>query len=437
MESLRKKDHALIEVELLSHVNWSRKSVIWLGTLIFLFAICIYFYLQQLKHGLGVTGLNDYVSWGIYISNFVFFVAASLIGMLISSVMGLIGVKWILPISRIAEIIAVSFAMVAGLIIITDMGRPDRLHHLFLYGRIQSPIVWDITVVITYVVLSLLLLYLPLIPDMILCKDKCSQIPPFQRKMYKFLSLGWTHTTGQYQLMKRFMKILMVLIIPVALAIHTVTSWLFAMTLRAGWDTAIFGPYFVSGAFVAGCTSVIIAMYFYRNRFKLRDYITDVHFDKMGKLLVMVALVYVYFNINEIIVPAYKLKGGEAEHIKSMLAGHDSIMFWTVQLGGLIIPFVLLIIKPMRRPLPLTIISVIILAAAWFKRYLIVVPIQQHPYFPIQNVPEELMHYSPTMAEIAITAGPFILLLIIITVLSKLFPVVPIWEIKENLGHEN
>ncbi len=436
MESLKKKDITLIEFELLSHVNWSRKSVIWLGTLVFLLAVCIYFYLQQLKHGLGVTGLTDYVSWGIYISNFVFFVAASLIGMLISSVMGLLGVKWIMPISRIAEIIAVAFAMVAGLIIITDMGRPDRLHHLFVFGRIQSPIIWDITVVITYVALSLLLLYLPLIPDLNLCKDKCSQIPPFQRKVYKFLSFGWTHTTGQYQLIKRFIKILMVLIIPVALAIHTVTSWLFAMTLRAGWDSAIFGPYFVSGAFVAGSASVIIAMYFYRNNFKLKDYITDVHFDKMGKLLVLVALVYVYFNINEIIVPAYKLKGGEAEHLRSMLAGHDSVMFWMVQLGGLIIPFVLLLIKPLRRPLPITIISAIILVAAWFKRYIIVVPVQEHPYLPIQNVPENFMHYSPTLAEIAITAGPFILLLIIITLLSKLFPVVPIWEIKEGLEHE-
>jgi molybdopterin-containing oxidoreductase family membrane subunit len=396
----------------------------------------MYFYIQQIKTGLGVTGLNDYVSWGIYISNFVFFVAASLIGMLISSVMGLLGVKWIKPITRIAEIVAVAFAMVAGLVIITDMGRPDRLHHVLLFGRIQSPIVWDITVVTTYITLSLLLLYLPLIPDMNVCKDKCCQIPTFQRKIYKILSLGWTHTPEQYQLIKKFTRILLVLLIPVALAIHTVTSWLFAMTLRAGWDSPIFGPYFVSGAFVAGSAAVIIAMFFYQKSFKLKDYITDAHFDKMGKLLVLVALVYVYFNINEIIVPAYKLKSGEAEHLKSMLMGRDSIMFWTVQLGGLILPFMLLLIKKMRKPLPITIISIVILIGAWFKRYLIVVPIQQHPYLPIQNVPEKFMHYTPTIAEIAITVGSFVLVLLIMTILSKLFPVVPIWEIKEELENE-
>lgn len=436
MDLLRTKTSAVINEELLANVNWSTPSKIWLGSLFAILFTCLFFYYLQLRDGLGVTGLNDFVSWGIYISNFVFFVAASLIGMLISSVMGLLGVKWIKPIARIAEIIAVAFAMVAGLVIITDMGRPDRLHHVFMYGRIQSPIVWDIAVVMTYVTLSLMLLYLPLIPDMNLCEKNTARLPKIQRKMYKLLSLGWADKPEQFKLVKKYMRLLMVLIIPVAMAIHTVTSWLFAMTLRAGWDSPIFGPYFVSGAFVAGCAAVIIAMYFYQLSFKLHDYITDLHFDKMGKLLVLVSLVYVYFNINEIIVPAYKFKGGDAEHLRSMLFGHDAFLFWMVQIGGLIVPFILLLFPVMRKPLPATIISVAVLAGAWFKRYLIVVPVQQHPYFPIQNVPEKFMHYSPTTAEIAVTVGSFVLVLIIMTLLSKLFPVVPIWEIKEEIEHE-
>ena len=426
-----------IEDDLLASVNWGTKSKIWMGSLVTLFIVCLYFYFTQLRDGLGVTGLNDYVSWGIYISNFVFFVAASLIGMLISSVLGLAGSKWITPISRIAEIIAVSFAMVAGLIIITDMGRPDRLHHVFMYGRIQSPIVWDIAIVMTYVAISLLLLYVPLIPDIALMSKKSKGLPKLQQWIYKILSLGWADRPEQYKIIKRYILMLAVLIIPVALAIHTVTSWLFAMTLRAGWDSPIFGPYFVSGAFVAGCAAVTIAMYFFRKSYKLEKYITDFHFDKMGKLLVLVALVYVYFNINEIIVPAYKLKGGEAEHLSSMLFGHDAFMFWSVQIFGLILPFVLLLIPKMRKPLPSVIISSVVLIAAWFKRYLIVVPIQQHPYFPIQNVPDSFMHYTPTVAEIAITLASFILFLIIATVLSKVFPVVSIWEVKHSMTEVN
>ena len=441
MEDIHEKKAVLlaagIENDLLQNVNWSPRFKIWMGFLSVLLVVCLGFYYMQLRNGLGVTGMHDIVSWGIYISNFVFFIAASLIGMLISSVVGMIGYKWIKPISRIAEIIAVAFALASGLVIITDMGRPDRLDHILFYGRIQSPIIWDIAVVVTYVMLSLLLLYIPLIPDIALCKEKLTGLPKFQQKIYKVLSLGWANTPNQFKIIKRYFKILLIVIIPVALSIHTVTSWLFAMTLRTGWDSPIFGPYFVSGAFVAGCASVIIAMYFIQRNYKLQNYITDLHFDKMGKLLVLVSLVYVYFNVNEIIVPAYKFKPSEVEHIGNLLYGHDSILFWMVQVGGLVIPFMLLMIPQMRKPLPSMLISLVILVAAWFKRYLIVVPTQLTPYYPIQNMPERYHTYVPTIPEIAITVGSLVLVLMIVSVLTKAFPVVSVWEMKEELLEEN
>ncbi len=424
-----------IDQDLLKNVNWGGKSKLWLSLLTVSLIICLYYYYQQLQNGLGVTGLHDYVSWGIYISNFVFFVATSLIGMLISSVLGLMNVKWVKPLARIAELVAVAFAMVAGLIIITDMGRPDRLLNVFIHGRVQSPIVWDIAVVVTYVAISTLLLYIPMLPDIALCRDKLKNVPKWQQKMYKILALGWNGNAKQFKIMNNYTRILLILIIPIALSIHTVTSWLFAMTLRSGWDSPIFGPYFVSGAFVAGCAAVIIAMYFFQKNYKLKDYITVDHFDRMGRLLVLVALVYVYFNINEIIVPGYKANTADAKHVHEMLYGHESVMFWLVQLGGLVIPFLLILFKPMRKPLPLMLISIVILAGAWFKRILIVVPTQLAPYYPIQNEPEHWTSYSPTVPEIAITAASFILVLLIMTILAKLFPVIPIWEVKEELNH--
>lgn len=424
-----------IDQDLLKNVNWGNKFKLWLAFLSVSLIICLYFYYQQLQHGLGVTGLHDYVSWGIYISNFVFFVATSLIGMLISSVLGLMNVHWVKPLARIAELVAVAFAIVAGLIIITDMGRPDRLLNVFMHGRVQSPIVWDIAVIVTYVAISVLLLYIPLLPDIALCRDKLKNVPKWQHKMYKILALGWSGKTRQFKIMNNYTRILLILIIPIALSIHTVTSWLFAMTLRSGWDSPIFGPYFVSGAFVAGCAAVIITMFFFQRNFKLQKYITTDHFDRMGKLLVLVALVYVYFNINEIIVPGYKANTADAKHVAEMLYGHESLMFWLVQLGGLVIPFLLILFKPMRKPLPLTLISIVVLAGAWFKRVLIVVPTQLSPYYPIQNVPEKWNHYSPTVPEIAITLASFILVLIIMTVLAKLFPVISIWEVKEEMNH--
>jgi Ni/Fe-hydrogenase subunit HybB-like protein len=410
----------------------SRNFLVWMTFLSVILAVCLYAYTIQLREGMGVTGLRDYVTWGMYISNFVFFVATSLIGMLISSVLGLIGQRWITPISRIAEIIAIAFAAVAGLVIVMDMGRPDRLLNVFQYGRFQSPILWDITVVMTYVTISVLLYLLPLIPDLAICQKKIKNAPKWLQNTYQILSMNWAGTPEQASIIRRCIRILLILIIPVALSIHTVTSWLFAVTTRPGWDSTIFGPYFVSGAFVAGTAAVIIAMYFYRSNYKLDKYITELHFDKMAKLLVLVSLVYLYFNINEYLIPAYKLKKADASHLYELFAGHHAVLFWFTQLGGLILPIILFLFKPMRKPLPAMVIALFVVIGAWFKRYLIVSPTMEHPFLPIQHVPHNFMHYQPTIIEMAVTLAPIIMVLMIITVLSKIFPVLPIYEMVEH-----
>jgi len=422
-----------ITTDLLRSIRLNKSFMIWLGFLGVSLVICLGAYGLQLKNGMVVTGLGDYVSWGMYISNFVFFVATSLVGMLMSAVLGLSGQKWAAPLARIAEIIALAFAAVAGLVIIMDMGRPERLLNVIIHGRIQSPIVWDMTVVTVYVLISTLFLYIPLIPDLKICYDKLDKLPPFARNIYKLLSLNWNGSHEQEKLIKQSTRVIAIFIIPVALAIHTVTSWLFASTSRVGWDSTIFGPYFVTGAFVAGSAAVIIAMYFYRNNYKLQDYITDSHFDQMGKLLVLVSLVYLYFNLNEYMVPAYKMKKFEAMHINELFTGAHAVLFWSVQILGLILPIILLLFKKMRKPMPIMVISIFVLLGAWFKRYIIVVPTQEHPYLPIQNVPLSFKIYTPTLVETLVTIAPFILVLIIITVLSKVIPIIPIHETIEQL----
>jgi Ni/Fe-hydrogenase subunit HybB-like protein len=414
--------------DILRPVRISNGFLAWITFLFLTLAVCLYAYYIQLKTGLGVTGLRDYISWGMYISNFVFFVASSLIGMLISGVLGLIGYNWIKPISRIAEIIAIAFAAVAGLVIVSDMGRPDRLPYVFMFGRVQSPILWDVTVVTTYFVLSFLLYFFTLLPDLAISKGRLEHAPKWLGNIYNILSFKWQHTSEQYKVLFRIIRVLLVLIVPTAFAIHTVTSWLFAVTVRPGWDSTIFGPYFLTGAFVAGSAALIFAMFFFRNNYRLKEYLTDMHFDKMGKLLFLVSIVYFYFNINEFLIPAYKLKELDALHLKALFTGDHATLFWITQLGGLIIPMILILFKKMRKPLPLTIISFFVIAGAWLKRYIIVVPTQEHPFLPIQNVPTEWMVYKPTLIETAITVASFVLVLIIITVLSKAFPVIPIWE---------
>jgi molybdopterin-containing oxidoreductase family membrane subunit len=335
----------------------------------------------------------------------------------------------------VAEQVAIAGVALAGLIIVMDMGRPDRFLNVFLHGRFASPIIWDVTVITTYLTISILLFYLPLIPDMALLRDRlCDEIPKWKHKIYTILALGWKGNAEQYKTIYHAMRVLMLLIIPVGLSIHTVTSWLFAATLRSGWDTTIMGPYFVAGAFVAGSAAVIMLMYAYRLRYNLKEYFEDYHFDMMGKLLVFVCLVYLYFNINEFLVPGYKMKLAEGIHLSNLFVGSFSAMFWVVQIVGLVLPIVLLLIPFFRKPLPIAIISFLVLVSAWFKRYLIVIPTLEHPFLPIQNVPENFHNYSPTSIEVMITLFSFFAALLIITVLAKLFPVITIWEYAQEKG---
>jgi Ni/Fe-hydrogenase subunit HybB-like protein len=407
----------------------------WFFILIMFAGVGLWGWIIQINKGLGVTGMRDYVSWGMYIANFVFFVAVSLIGFLISSALHLLKIPWSKPISRVAEQVAIAAIALAGIIIVMDMGRPDRFLNIFLHGRFASPIIWDVTVVTTYLAISVLLFYLPLIPDLaILSKRMEGKVPGWQLKLYKILSLGWKGNPEQFKAVYHAMRLLMILIIPVGLSIHTVTSWLFASTLRAGWDTTIMGPYFVAGAFVAGAAAVVIVMYVYRLRYGLKEYFEDLHFDYMGKLLVFVSLVYLYFNINEFLVPGYKMKTAEGVHLSNLFTGTYAAMFWLVQIVGLVLPILLMLIRFFRKPLPLTLISLVVLISSWFKRYLIVVPTLEHPFLPVQNVPDYFKHYAPTSIEVMITLFSFFAALLIISVLAKLFPVIAIWEYAEEKG---
>ena len=405
---------------------------LWLALLLVVIVIGAVAYYRQLRQGLVVTDMRDYTSWGIYISNFVFFVAISLVGSLVSAILKLTNASWRTPLVRISEIVAVAAITFAALIIIVDMGRPERFWHLFVYGRIQSPILWDVIVISTYFVISLLLLYIPLLPDIAICRDTTPDSSKWKKRFYTILALNWRGNKKQYDVIHKCINILAVLVIPLALGIHTVTSWLFATTYRAGWDSSNFGPYFVAGAFQAGCAGVIAVMYVLRNHYKLQKYITELHFNNMGKLLVLLSLIYLYFNINEYLVPGYKMKTVDGEHLHEMFSGRYAPLFWSVQIFGMILPIIVLLFRKGRKPVPMLIVAILVVVGAWFKRFLIVVPTQLHPFIPIEGVPESWHRYIPTWEEWAITSASLAGALLIITLFVRLFPIIPIWETKEE-----
>lgn len=416
---------------------FGKKGKIWLAVLTALCIVGLVAYIRQLSNGLVVTSMRDYVSWGIYISNFVFFVAISLVGSLITAVLRLTNVHWSTPLTRIAEIIAVAAITFAAIIIVVDMGRPERFYNLFIHGRLQSPIIWDVIVITTYFFVSLLLLYIPLLPDFkILLKFK-EKTGAKLNKLYRFLGSFWKNTPDQIKISERSIGILSITIIPIAFSIHTVTSWLFATTYRPGWDSTNFGAYFISGAFLVGAGGVVVAMYVFRQSYKLEKYITESHFDKMGKLLVMLALLYLYFNINEFLVPAFKMKKPEEEHLTGLFTGEFAPLFWFAVLTAMVIPIVILLFKSGRKPLPAFIAGILVVIGSWFKRYLIVTPTLLHPFLPMRDVPANYRHYFPSWEEWAIAIGSLAGAMLIITLFARFFPIIPIQEtLTETEEHE-
>jgi molybdopterin-containing oxidoreductase family membrane subunit len=287
---------------------------------------------------------------------------------------------------------------------------------------------WDVIVITTYFFISILLLYYPLLPDIKILIQYKEKTGKRLNKFYAFIGSFWKDTPEQIKLGKKAINILCIIIIPVAFSIHTVTSWLFATTYRPGWDSTNFGAYFISGAFLVGAGSVLVAMYVIRATYRLQKYITWEHFEKMGRIVVMLALLYLYFNINEYLVPAFKMKKSEEAHLMSLFAGDYALLFWFAVLVGMILPILILVFKRGRRPFPAFIAGCMVVVGAWFKRYLIVTPTLLHPFLPMNNVPDNYRHYFPSWEEWAISFGSLAGAMLIITLLCRIFPIIPIQE---------
>jgi Ni/Fe-hydrogenase subunit HybB-like protein len=406
--------------------KFGKRGVIWTTFLFIIMIVGIVAYIDQLKKGLEVTNLRDYALWGIYISNFVFFVATSFVGSATVAVLRLTNNSWRTPVVRIAEIISLAAIIMAGITIIIDMGRPDRMLHLFIYGRLQSPITWDVIIIPTYMAFSFLLLYFPLLPDLTILKKHMKEKSPILSKLYGKLALNWTGSTLQKAIQAKSIKIIAISIIPVGILLQTIDAWLFSTTYRVGWDSTNMGAYFVSGAFVAGLGALITVVCVVRKVRKLEYYITDFHFDKLGKFLALACLTYVYFNINEYLIPIFNAPVEEDKHLDALLSGEYAPIFWFSQIVGLLLPIIILLFKKGRKPGPMLVVGLMVVVGSWWKRYVIVTPTLLHPFLPVEGVPESWHHYFPSMHEWLITASNLATALLIITLLIRYLPAIPI-----------
>lgn len=410
----------------------------WVGFLLVIILAAMSAYIYQLTSGLRVTGMGNYVSWGMYMTNFVFFIGISHAGTLISAILRVTGAPWRRPITRMAEAITLFALMIGAPMVMIDMGRPDRVWHVFAYGRLNSPILWDILSITTYVSGSLMYLYVALIPDLAIFVDKVKA--PWQRKLFQKLSLGYKNTPEQEKILNKALGAMCIVIIPVAISVHTVVSWIFSMTLRPGWHSTIFGPYFVVGAIFSGTAAIITAMIVFRWAYGLKKYLTMVHFKALGKLMIALNALYIYFTVSEYLTIWYGRHEVDHRLMEVITSGIYGKMWFFMWAFCLFLPLALTVWFVMKKTekYSLTIMmvaTILINIGMYIKRYLIIVPTMMTTYIPAEAAGVKIS-YMPTVIEWSITFGGLAMFMLLYTMFSKIFPIISVFEIIEGIHQE-
>ncbi len=407
--------------------NPGRTFYYMVGVLLVIILYTGFVYFRQLWYGLGVTGMAQPVTWGFYIINFVFFIGISHAGTLISAILRLSKAEWRRPITRMAEVITAIVLAIGGLHPIIDLGRPDRILHIFYNGRLQSPLLWDVASITAYFTASTVYLYIPLIPDIAILRDR--GVRP--RWLYEFLSWGWQGTERQHKVLDRAMNILMVMVIPIAVSVHTIISYIFAMTVQPGWHSTIFGPYFVVGAIFSGIAAILVLMIVFRRVFRLEGYLKHIHFNYLSVLLLIMSLIWFYFTFSEYLTGYYGHEPNEMRVFWYKFTGDFAPYFWAMIICNFALPVAILCNRRTRTIPGILIASISVVIGMWMERLIIVVPSLANPRLPY---PTGI--YIPTHTEWMLFIGGVSVFILGYMIFARFFPVISIWEIEEG-RHES
>jgi molybdopterin-containing oxidoreductase family membrane subunit len=389
----------------------------------------------QFRTGIGQTNLHPPVFWGVYIASFIFWVGASHSGTFISGVLRLTKAEWRRPVTRIAELMTFISLMIATLFVFYHLGRVWRWYYLIPYPNqreiwpnFRSPLMWDAMAVFTYATASTIYLYLPLIPDFALMRDR---IVGWRKPLYRALSLGWQGTQRQWAALETALRIITPLIVMVMVSVHSIVGWDFGVSLVPAWHSTIFAPYFVVGAVHSGVGLVAIGMYVLRRIYHLEDYITPEHFDKMSKLLLVTTLGLAYLYFAELLTVWY---GNIPDHmwvVDSLLSGSFAVPFWFMVGCIYVIPLVTLTIPAFRHwPLGVMLIGVLINVGMYIERVLLMIPPLSYPRLPFN-----WGAYFPSWIELTIIVGSLALAVLLYVLAVKFVPIISVWEEKEGLMH--
>jgi molybdopterin-containing oxidoreductase family membrane subunit len=390
----------------------------------------------MVNKGIGVTGLNRPVFWGFFITNFVFWIGISHAGIMISAILRLTQAEWRRPITRAAEVLTVFSLMAAMHTPLFHVGRPWRDFWVFPYdfGRgvwpnIRSPFVWDPSAVGTYLIASSLFVFVALLPDLAIVRDRTTGLVS---KIYGAMCMGWRGTPRQWRMQALAGILLSALVLPVFVSVHSIVSWDFAVTIGVdGWHSTIFAPYFIIGAIHSGVSAVAMLMALMVWLWNWGKIIRPDHFDAIGRLLIVVATTWFFFFFLEWVFALYTLESAEIALRELQLFQWPYILLFIVfLLTAYFIPVPLWLFKNVRRSTKwIVFTTVLVNIGMWLERFLIIIPglARKTP------LTFDWGTYHPSLIEILIVAETFAFVALGLLLFAKVFPLIPLFDIKEGM----
>jgi Ni/Fe-hydrogenase subunit HybB-like protein len=390
----------------------------------------LYAFTYMVTSDMSCTGLDRPVMWGIFIVNFVFWIGLSHSGTLVSAILRLSRANWRRPILRAAEAMTVFAIAVGALFPLIHLGRNWVFFYLLpypnqrgLWPNFRSALLWDAAAITTYIIGSSLFLYLGMLPDLAVARDRAKG---WRRKLYTILAMGWRGTAREWVIYHQASTLMAALIIPVAVSVHSIVAWDFAVTVVPGWHSTIFPPYFVIGAILSGVAAVITLMIIIRKAFHLEEYLTPLHFDNMGKLLLVISLLWSYAYFVEVQTTWYAHEPIEWE-VFSFMAGKYTPALLVMLVSNSLLPIIALCFRRVRRSIGvMLVVSLMVNVGMFIERFLIIIPSLSH-----KNMPFVWGTYFPSWVELSITAGAFAGFALLYTLFAKCFPMVALTDVRE------
>ena len=386
-----------------------------------------------IMQGQGMAGVLRPDYWGVFLVNTVFWIGISHAGTFISAILRVLKVESRRPFTRAAELMTTFGLVQAGISIFMHLGRVWLVYWMFpipnertIWPDFHSPLMWDLMAITTYLLCSTMYLFLPLIPDLAMARDRTQG--GWLKMFYRILAIGFRGTEGEWKNLTTAMNIFAFAIIPVMFSVHTIVSWDFAMASRPGWSSTVFGPYFVIGALHSGMAAVAIVLFMLRSTMKHYKYfIRPEHFNTIGMLMLLVSMAWAYFYFNDYLVPWY---GGDIwdklvqEYTEK---GPLAYLWYTMLTCNIAVPWAILWNKKWREtPWLLAIAGTLINVGMYLERY-IIIPVG----VTINRMPFTWRQYYPRI-EIPMTIGTFALFLLLYMLASRLIPLIPVWEVQEG-----